>query len=240
MYRYTTTFFVGALFFATSFFSIPATASAAISPYFIPSRISGVAPLAVFFDTASSTSASTTDTGVTTRPFHDLDYAWNYGDTNAGLWTYGTASSSKNIAYGPEAAHVFETPGTYTVTMTVKDGTNTAATTTTITVTDPNTVFSGTNTICVAASTLPVAGVGGCPSGAVATTTSSFNSAVATYAGTNRRVLFKGGDAFTSSSNASITTSGGTIGSYGTGKALISSTGDTVLSVGGGGAFSNQ
>lgn len=193
-------------------------------PYFIPTRLSGVAPLAVFFDTASSTSASTTDIAVTSRPFHDLDYSWSFGDSGAGNWTYGTASTSKNAAYGPEAAHVFEPASgdydpvthtkTYSVTMTVKDGTNTAATTTTITVTDPNTVFSGTNTICFSTSGTFTS----CPSGATQIATTTFDSAVRIYKGTNKRLLFRRGETYTTATTQSITVTGpGIIGAYGSG-----------------------
>ncbi|MEQ1836797.1 MAG: PKD domain-containing protein, partial [Candidatus Nitrotoga sp.] len=157
----------------------------------LPSRTSGVAPLSVFFDTSG-----TTDPSMTSRPFHDLEYTWNFGDTTAGTWANGTQPgvSSKNTATGPVAAHVFEIPGTYTVTVTAYDGINTATTNKTITVQDPNTVFVGTNTICVAQLTTPVAGVNGCPSGALTVMQSSFPAAVNTYALTGKRVLFKRGD----------------------------------------------
>jgi hypothetical protein len=96
-----------------------------------------VAPLAVFFDATGTTSTGTT------RPFHELGYQWNFGDA---LATWDTTGSSKNLATGGVAAHVFEQPGTYTVTLTVTDGVNSQTTTSTITVQDPNTVFSGANT----------------------------------------------------------------------------------------------
>ena len=101
----------------------------------IPSRTSGVAPLSVFFD------ATTTIDG-TLRPFHDLEYRWDFGDTSAGTWANGAQPNvnSKNYATGPVASHVFETPGTYYVTLTALDGTNVATTPLhyiTITVQDP-------------------------------------------------------------------------------------------------------
>ena len=217
----------GSLFFIVAgiyFFAFSAPAAlAAPSPYFIPARTSGVAPLAVFFDTASSTSASTTDTGVTDRPFHDLDYAWDFGDPTAGNWTYGTASSSKNLAYGPEAAHVFETPGTYTVTLTVNNGTDSAATSTTITVTDPDIVFSGTNTVCFFNNTVGT----GCPSGATETASSDFDAALAACAGANKRCLFKRDDSFPVSAVTTLsnTYTGMSIGAYGSGaKPLVTAT----------------
>jgi hypothetical protein len=178
----------------------------------VPSRTSGVAPLSVFFD-----ASGTTDTGVTTRPFHDLEYTWSFGDSSSGTWTYGAQPgvSSKNSATGPVAAHVFETPGTYTVSVTAFDGTNTATTTTTITVTDPDTVFSGANTTCFSTSGTFT----GCPTGATHITTSDFVTAIG-YQTSSRRLLFRRGEAFTSASAASITVAGpGLIGAYGTGAA---------------------
>ncbi|MFZ2303742.1 MAG: peptidoglycan-binding protein, partial [Minisyncoccia bacterium] len=184
----------------------------------VPARTSGVAPLSVFFD-----ASGTTDPTMTTRPFHDLEYTWSFGDATAGTWAYGAApGSSKNTATGPVAAHVFETPGTYTVTMQAFDGTNTNTTTTTITVTDPNVVFAGTNTICLSSNTTPVAGAGGCPSGAQVAMQSNFATAVNTYALTNRRVLFKRGDTFSAPTSGAITQTGpGIIGAFGTGVAPI-------------------
>jgi hypothetical protein len=194
-----------------------ATAPGGIVLSLVPARTSGVAPLAVFFD-----ASATTDTGVTTRPFHDLEYTWSFGDAGAGTWASGAQPgvSSKNSATGPVAAHVFETPGTYTVTLTAFDGTNTATTNTTITVTDPNTVFSGTNTICVAQLTTPTAGANGCPTDATVVMESNFATIVNTYALTNRRVLLKRGDTFTAPTTGAITRTGpGILGAYGSGAA---------------------
>ena len=193
----------------------------------VPARTSGVAPLAVFFD-----ASATTDTGVTTRPFHDLEYTWSFGDPGAGTWASGAQPGviSKNSATGPVAAHVFETPGTYTVTLTAFDGTNTATTNTTITVQDPDSVFAGTNTICVSSNTIPVAGANGCPTGATVVVQSNFATIVNTYALTNRRVLLKRGDTFTAPTTGAITRTGpGILGAYGSGAApRVQSTG-TIL-----------
>ena len=208
--------------------SISATFSAAptgsIAPSLVPARTSGVAPLAVFFD-----ASATTDTGVTTRPFHELEYTWDFGDPGAGTWAYGAQPgvSGKNSATGPVSAHVFETPGTYTVTLTVFDGTNTATRNTTITVQDPTTVFAGTNTICVSSNTMPTSGANGCPTGAAVAQEVSFPTIISTYAITGRRVLLKRGDTFTGATEARLSQTGpGIVGAYGTGnKPVILSTG---------------
>ncbi len=178
----------------------------------VPARTSGVAPLSVFFD-----ASGTTDPSVTSRPFHDLEYRWNFGDATAGTWAYGAKpGSSKNDATGPVASHVFETSGTYNVTLSAFDGVNTTTTYTTITVQDPNTVFAGTNTICVAQLTTPVAGANGCPAGALTVMQPDFATAINTYALAGKRLLFKRGDTFTGSTSGVIHSNGpGIIGAYG-------------------------
>ena len=186
----------------------------------IPSRYTGVAPLSVFFD------ASDTIANATTRPFHDLEYRWDFGDPAGSLingvtWNAGSRAgvSSRNVAIGPEAAHVFETPGVYTVTLTATDSKNTATNNCTrIVVQDPGSVFSGSNTICVSSNTTPTAGANGCPSGALTVMQSSFPTAVNTYALTGKRVLFKRGDTFAAATSALINRTGpGILGAYGAG-----------------------
>ncbi len=84
-----------------------------ITAHFSASRLSGVAPLAVFFD------ATTTTSTFAKKAFHELHYAWDFGDPKAGTWQYGNPKrKDRNKALGPVAAHVFEMPGTYTVKLT--------------------------------------------------------------------------------------------------------------------------
>lgn len=177
----------------------------------VAARTSGVAPLSVFFD-----ASGTTDAGFS-RPFHELEYTWSFGDATAGTWAYGAKpGSSKNAATGPVASHVFETPGTYTVTLTVFDGTYSASTTTTITVQDPEVVFAGTNTVCFSTS----GNYTGCPTGATHVQTSDFDAAINGHQNTNRRLLFRRGETFTAASAGLIDKTGpGIVGAYGSGSA---------------------
>lgn len=186
----------------------------------IPSRFSGVAPLSVFFD-----ATGTTATG-TTRPFHDLEYRWSFGDAagspiSGTTWNTGSSAgvSSRNAATGPVAGHVFETPGIYTVTLSATDGTSTVSNNCAqIVVQYPDAVFSGANTICVAAASLPVQGVGGCPASASVAQEPNFATAISSYATTGKRVLFKRGDTFTTNAISTISAAGpGIIGAYGAG-----------------------
>jgi hypothetical protein len=159
-----------------------ASASAAVTAAIQASRTSGVAPLAVSFDATGTTSTATT------RPFHDVYYSWTYGDAGSGTWA--TNGKSKNHDTGPLGGHVFETAGTYTVTLMVKDSTGATDTeTVTINVSDPNTVFSGTNTICVSTS----GNFTGAPTGAATVTTTSWATVVAQL-GAGKRVLLRRGE----------------------------------------------
>lgn len=189
-------------------------------------RTSGQAPLAVFFD-----ATATTATGIT-RPFHDIAYAWNFGDASV-PWSYGSqvggpGVNDKNLATGAVAAHVFENPGTYTVCLTAFDGTNTAVSEVQITVTD----FTAGNTYCLANGAAPVAGAGGCPSGANVAGSVTTWSAVLGNLSANRKVLLKRGDTFTVNADTNFTKTGpAMLGAYGTGnKPLIAQTGGTAFS----------
>lgn len=115
------------------------------------SKFSGVAPLAVHFDAIGTIDSSVSD------PFRELGYSFYFGDLASGTWRH-TGLSKNSQSGGPLAAHVYDNPGTYTATLIVGDDTRQA----TISVLDPNTVFSGTNTVCLSRNT----DLSGCPSGA--------------------------------------------------------------------------
>jgi hypothetical protein len=201
----------------------------------VPSRFTGVAPLAVFFDATGTTATATT------RPFHDLEYQWGFGDVVGSplfgaSWGNGSGagSSSRNKATGPVAAHVYETAGTYIVKLTVVDGTNAVSNSCVqIAVQNPDVVFAGANTVCIANSTA-TAGSGGCPAGAATPAgTAAFDTALAACIGQTKRCLFHTGDTFSSSALGTVASAGPiTIGSYGTGALpKINSTQQGVLNI---------
>lgn len=205
-----------------------------------PSRFIGVAPLSVFFDAADTTATSTA------RPFHDLEYRWDFGDpdgspVNGKYWKNGSkpGASRRNMATGPLAAHVFEVPGVYTVALSATDGTSTVSNSCAqIVVQDPDLVFAGANTICVGATSVPAAGTGAagdCPVGANRVAQTSFPAAISSYAKTGKRVLFKRGDTFTASSSAGISVTGpGTIGAFGSGALPVVQGNSDILTLSGG------
>lgn len=189
-------------------------------------RTTGVSPLMVWFD-----ASGTTDTAVlqgTNNPVLDISYAWSYGDPGAsgtGTWAYGSnpGKNSMNISTGPEGAHLFVLPvagttdTTYTVQVWAFDGVTIASCTVAVTAFSPSGAngYAGANTTCVAATTTPVPGFGGCPLGAAAIQTTSFNTALgATHIAAGKRVLFHCGDSFTGD-GAVIAVTGWSVGAYG-------------------------
>ncbi len=178
------------------------------------SRSSGTAPLYVFFDASTSGATPTT----TTRPFHEIEYTWDFGDPSSGTWTYGARPgvNSKNAHRGPMAGHVFETAGTYTVTCTARYGTNTISKTLTVTVASTDSAYPTTATVCVSTS----GDFTGAPTGCVQVTASDWASAYSTHIVTNgaRRLLFRAGETFSAAgARIVLETDGVHIGSYGTG-----------------------
>ncbi len=172
------------------------------------SRISGVAPLSVHFTAGISNSTSAT------RDFHNLDYTWDFGDPESGNW--GTNGKSKNSAKGPVTAHIFETRGTYTVNLTVKNGTTVVDRESfNIEVQYPDSVYSGTATICV--SDLNNNDFTGSPAGAVQIATDNLDE-VMPYIKAGTRILFRRGSSWTTGGLSFPDNEGPvTIGAYGSG-----------------------
>jgi PKD repeat protein len=172
----------------------------------VVSRTSGVAPLAVHFYPAFLDH-------VDAQPrFHGYDFDWDFGDPEAGAW--GTTGRSRNAARGAVAAHVFERPGTYAVTLTIRDHAGVVGTERyTVTVDDPEVVYAGALTTCVSTGT----DFAGCPAGARQATTADL-STVTAYATAGSRLLFRRGDAWSTTGLSWPQNAGPvTIGAFGAG-----------------------
>lgn len=173
------------------------------------SRTSGVAPLSVHFD--AEVAAST----ATVRHFHDYEYRWDFGDTGAGTW--GTTGKSKNTAKGGVATHVYETAGTYSAALLVVDidGYTIEEESFEITVSDPDTVYAGTLTICVSDATSN--DFTGAPSGSTHIATDDLTT-IDQLATAGYRILFRRGSTWTSSGLTFPNNAGPvTLGAYGSG-----------------------
>lgn len=176
-----------------------------------PTRTRGVAPLAVLFDATGSRPARAGDDA-----FHDLRYAWDFGDPGAGTW--GPSRKPRNKELGPLAGHVFEKPGTYDVVVRVRDEAgNSGQASVRITVDSP----ASLQTLCFANDNGDWSDPGGACSGAQRIVTSDFAAAMSRV-GPGRRLLFRRGDTFTM--NGTVTTGGQgpvVIGAFGSGAAPI-------------------
>lgn len=194
------------------------TPNGEVTARFSASRLSCVAPCVVFFDASASTAVSTS------APFHELFYQWEFGDSGSGTWQI--SGKSRDADSGPLASHLYETAGTKTVRLSVVDRNGRMGfATETVTIQDANSVFSGTNTICVS-STSPTANFDGCPQGAQQLTTNS----IATINGLvspGKRILLRRGRSWSGSTALRIASQGpGIVGAFGDGVApkILSST----------------
>jgi hypothetical protein len=188
-------------------------------------RAAGTSPFLVFFDATATTDSATL--GGANNTIQDVYYSWSFGDTSAvsgsgSTWSYGSNAgrNNKNTATGPVAAHLYITNGSdtsHTVTVTANDGTNTASCQLGVTAYDPAGAsgYPGSATTCVAASTMPVAGAGGCPAGAAVLQQSDMGAALTAAFGSKKRVLFKCGDTFSGRYGVASTVNNASIGAYG-------------------------
>lgn len=158
----------------------PSSVSGAI----VASRVTGVAPMGVFLEAGQSGFA-------TTRPRHELRFKWRFptGDAFGALGGEHPWSVESDVAYGPFAAHVFETPGTHVVVLQVTDGTQTAIETVEIEVLDPGLMFAGPQTIAISSNSFD-----GAPAGAMQVATLADARAFLASSGMrNARFLFARG-----------------------------------------------
>ncbi len=170
------------------------------------SRTVGVAPLSVHFFADFAMQSDRTNR------FRNYDYTWDFDDPTSGKWA--TTGKPKNLAKGAAAAHVFEEPGTYNVTLQISDHNGVVGTESyTITVVDPDIFYEGDKTTCVTDGGSN--DFSGCPSGARRIATDDLSSVVQ-YAQAGHRVLFHRGSAWTTGSlNWPAHEGPVTIGAYG-------------------------
>lgn len=150
------------------------------------------APCAVVF------SATDTVDTATTNEFRNCLFIWDYGDDTGEFWEYGArpGTQSKNSSQGAIGGHVYMNPGEYTITLHVLDSYgNYNRVTQNITVTDPDTVFSGTDTICFSNTD----DFTGAPAGCVEVITDSYDTAwgYLSNLASGKRLLFKRDHTFT-------------------------------------------
>ncbi|MCP4180991.1 MAG: T9SS type A sorting domain-containing protein [bacterium] len=175
---------------------------------------SGIAPFAVFFDAVDGSSGVLQPGSINGRKeYADLFYYWDFGDPGKGNWP--ESNKSKNHDVGYVTSHVYDNPGNYTVTLTIKNSAGQTFTyTQDITVQDPDIVFSGQNTICLSSS----GNFTDAPANSLQVTTTDITQ-ILNYAATGKRILLCRGDSWTTSGYISLMNIPGpvAIGAYGMG-----------------------
>jgi hypothetical protein len=202
--------------FANATVTLCPVTSGTLSLNCLTTRATGIAPLLVFFDCTATTDTATLP-GLNTT-FADVSYLWNFSDrgpSGEGNWAFGahSAYSSKNIATGAIAAHVYVVPDgagneSTIAIVTANDGTNRATCGIALRVFDPagSNGFPGAATTCFFNSTVGT----GCPAGATQTQSSTLSTP-----GSGHRFLYKCGDAFSGSVSIASTTTTYSVGAYG-------------------------
>ena len=180
-----------------------------INAKFLASTVEGVAPLAVFFD-----ATKTTHTDQYVDIFHDLNYKWNFGDLNSGVWSF--KPSSQNTATGPLTAHVFDSIGVFIVELEVSDHLGNAdISTIVVRVNAPDKYYDSGKTICFSTTD----NFDGCPEYAQKVKISGNDlKEVEAFVGNDHRLLFKRGDTITTTQTLNIKwVNNLTIGAFGEG-----------------------
>lgn len=153
----------------------------------VPSSYGGVAPFLfqVYADYARDPGEG--------RGFLHYDYEWDFGDQTCGDW--GLTGRPRNSARGAAAGHVYERAGTYTASLTVRGRSGILFRDFySVRVQDPDQVYPGKSTICVADSAHP--DFPEAPAGSLHIVTDDLRE-VTKYAGPGRRILLRRGGRWT-------------------------------------------
>lgn len=166
----------------------PEVVASSATAAFVATPTSGHAPLSVHFDATGSTAE-----GVA-RPFHALRYVFDFDDAGSGNWS--TDGASKNVELSPIAAHLFESPGTYEVSLkvTAPNG-DTDTEIVSITVSANSGLYTSA-VYCYSDTTDNPVDWTGCPAGATQVTGTNANTLLSGRVGANTAHYFRRGDDF--------------------------------------------
>ena len=175
----------------------------------LASRVSGVAPLAVFFDGTLGEVAQPAEVNGR-REYADLRYAWTFGDAEAGTWALD--GSRKDEASGYLSAHVYERAGTHEARLEVSDGSGVIGRyRVSVEVQDPDAAFGGSATVCLS----NAGDFEGCPAGATQVSGSADFASIGAHLSDDTRVLLRRGDVWTGSETVELTVQRAILGAYG-------------------------
>lgn len=115
----------------------------------------GIAPEGIWFEAQVEEFdvAGPAEGAVFDPSFHEIFYFWSFGDPGQfqAPVNLPLAHADQNVAYGKTCGHVFNEPGTYTISVTAIDREGNIATDSMeITVEDPDVLFPSTRTIVLA------------------------------------------------------------------------------------------
>ena len=196
------------------------TQTPVVVPIVNVSRTSGKGPLAVYFD-ASQTYINLRNV----NPTHEYFFAWDFGDDVGATWSYGAVTGqNKNVEYGHQAAHVYETAGTKTWTLAIMDSSGAITTTTgSITIT----AWTEAETIYISNGSMPTAGANGVGAGAAGYYNETTWAGVISRFATNKRVRLNNSSTWTplSGDGYKVIPAGMQLEGYGAGTAWTVSTG---------------
>jgi plastocyanin len=114
-----------------------------------------IAPEGVFFRAGVTDNSVTEDSNRANYDpsWHDVTYVWSFGDVHAvsdKVVNVALPHNDLNVGYGKEVGHTFTQPGSYTVTCDAYGPSGYIGRgTTSVTVGDPDTLFTGSRTILV-------------------------------------------------------------------------------------------
>ncbi len=89
----------------------------------VASRISGMVPFGVQMSASAILASGTAVGRAAILPYEQLEYIWNFGDPGGSqIFTHPVTGQpiNANIQFGPEAAYIYETVGTKTITLSIR------------------------------------------------------------------------------------------------------------------------
>lgn len=94
-----------------------------ILPQIVVNRTSGEIPFAVHASAMNTTASGSA------HPYDELEYTWGFGDITGEVFVHpvtGAQVTANSDQIGPEAAYVYKSPGTFTITLSVRGWTGEA------------------------------------------------------------------------------------------------------------------
>jgi len=203
-----------------------------------------VAPAGVWFEAGSYSGFNVSEDLTTDQTYdpseHGIFHAWDFDDAGTfnTVLNMPTAWNNKNVDYGKRVYHVFDTPGTYSVTLWAVDSEgNVGVRTKDVVVQDPAVLYSGSRTICVSNQSDWT----GAPAGAQQVTSLSAAQSAFAALGQTGRILLKRGETYNEQVRWTTGMANWHVGAYGPGstKPVVTTVGNNTIFAGSSNSASN-